>query len=186
MAELETNQFQVNSIHSGFSSFPPTVALGTWREIDRTSGRGGGSSGPWFSSVHAGILCHVLAPWSCQLSASLPAGVHRGCWVPIWPLISGQRWHLLLGYSSQYEQASVSLPGLLEVLLYPSQTSVDTLQATLGSQRLRTSLLCWDSFLLTHPLGRSMRPPQTFIIALGCPSRRQVKTLSPWAPLHSH
>lgn len=49
MAELETNRFQVNSIHSGFSSFPPTFALRTWREIGRTSGHGGGSSGPWFS-----------------------------------------------------------------------------------------------------------------------------------------
>ena len=74
MAELETNRFQVNSIHSGFFSSPPTFALGTWREIDRTSGHGGGLSGPWFSSVHAGIVCRVIIPWSCQLSASsLPA-----------------------------------------------------------------------------------------------------------------
>lgn len=87
MAELETNRFQVNLIHSGFYSFPPAFALGSWRETDRTSGHRGGSSGPGLSSVHAGILCCVLVPRSRQLSASLPAGIHGGNWVPIWPLI---------------------------------------------------------------------------------------------------
>lgn len=170
--------FQVSSVHSGFFSSPPTLTLGTWPEMDRTSGRGGGSSGPWFSSVHAGIVCRVLVPWSCQLSASLPAGIRRGSWVPIWPLISGQRWHLLLGSSSQDEEASVSLPGLREVLLYPSQT----IMATLGSQRLRTSLPRWDSFLRTRPLGQSMRPPQTAIISLGHP-REATTGLSALEPL---
>lgn len=120
VAELETSQFQVNSIHSEFSSFPAAFVLGSWGQTDRTSGHGGGSSGPWLSSVHPGILCHGLVPQSCQLSASLPAGIHGGSWVPIWPLIWGQCWHLLLG--SPFPVWSICCSAsLLELLLYPDK-----------------------------------------------------------------
>lgn len=127
--------FQVSSVHSGVFLLPSHLDPGDLAEMDRTSGRGRGSSGPWFSSVHAGIVC--FCPRSLELPiVSVSPCWHpcRGSWVPIWPLISGQRWHLLLGSSSQDEEASVSLPASVRYLIRLRQ-----LWPLLGSQRLRTT-----------------------------------------------
>lgn len=91
----------------------------------------------------------MLIPRSRQLSASLPTGIHGGNWAPIWPLIEGQCWHLFLGPSSQFT-ASPNLPGLFQVLLYLSLTSMDVLPATPSYGRPRTDCYAEISFPNTN------------------------------------
>lgn len=145
MTKLETSQFQVKSVHSG--SFSLHLCPGRLGETDSTSVREGNPSGPWLSPVHAGTLCRVFIPRSRQLSASLRSGIHRGSWVPIWPLIERQWGHLLLGPSSPYK-APPNVPGLLEILLYClRQASSHALLTTVGCGTLRPDLLMLRSLL---------------------------------------
>lgn len=77
MAELETNPFLVNLIHSGFFFLPlcPEEVKETEEHLDI---EGIHLVLGCLSSAHAGILCHVLVPRGHQLSVSIPIGTHRG------------------------------------------------------------------------------------------------------------